>query len=70
MDDVRFLGGHGTYVAGSIVQHDLQQHTYGRHRHQSSRWDSSVPESMGDKMVVGALFANIWTPSYLLRRLA
>ncbi|HZY63982.1 MAG TPA: glycosyl hydrolase family 28-related protein [Edaphobacter sp.] len=57
MDDVRFLGGHGTfYAAGSIYNN-----THTADSNIKRKWDSEYP-SLWVTDGGGGTFANIWTP--------
>lgn len=61
MDDVRFLGGHGTNSAdGSRVDPYNNTHTADPDIHR--RWDSQYP-SLWITNGGGGTFSNIWTPS-------
>jgi sugar lactone lactonase YvrE len=61
MDDVRFLGGHGTNAAdGTRVNPYNNTHTADLDTHR--RWDSQYP-SLWITNGGGGTFANIWTPS-------
>ncbi|WP_220399005.1 SMP-30/gluconolactonase/LRE family protein [Granulicella sp. WH15] len=59
VDDVRFLGGHGTNAAdGSRINPYNNTHTADPDLHRP--WDSQYPSLWVDKG--GGTFANIWTP--------
>jgi sugar lactone lactonase YvrE len=61
MDDVRFLGGHGTNAAdGSRIDPYNNTHTADPDIHR--RWDAQYP-SLWVTNGGGGTFANIWTPS-------
>ncbi|HEX6774164.1 MAG TPA: SMP-30/gluconolactonase/LRE family protein, partial [Acidobacteriaceae bacterium] len=61
MDDVRFLGGHGTNAAdGTRINPYNNTHTADPDMHR--RWDSQYP-SLWVTDGGGGTFANIWTPS-------
>jgi sugar lactone lactonase YvrE len=59
MNDVRFLGGHGTFVPGMSPIYN-NTHTADTDIHR--RWDSQYP-SLWVTDGGGGTFANIWTPS-------
>jgi sugar lactone lactonase YvrE len=61
MDDVRFLGGHGTNAAdGTRIDPYNNTHTADPDLHR--RWDAQYP-SLWVTNSGGGTFANIWTPS-------
>lgn len=59
MDDVRFLGGHGTFVPGMSP---IYNNTHTADTDIKRRWDSQYP-SLWVTDGGGGTFANIWTPS-------
>jgi sugar lactone lactonase YvrE len=59
MDDVRFLGGHGTFVPGMTP---IYNNTHTADTDLNRRWDSQYP-SLWVTDGGGGTFANIWTPS-------
>jgi sugar lactone lactonase YvrE len=59
MDDVRFLGGHGTFVPGMTP---IYNNTHTADTDIRRRWDSQYP-SLWVTDGGGGTFANIWTPS-------
>ena len=59
MDDVRFLGGHGTNVPGASA---IYNNTHTADTDINRRWDSQYP-SLWITDGGGGTFANIWTPS-------
>jgi sugar lactone lactonase YvrE len=59
MDDVRFLGGHGTFVPGMTP---IYNNTHTADTDINRRWDSQYP-SLWVTDGGGGTFANIWTPS-------
>lgn len=59
MDDVRFLGGHGTFVPGMTP---IYNNTHTADTDSNRRWDSQYP-SLWVTDGGGGTFANIWTPS-------
>lgn len=61
MDDVRFLGGHGTNVPG-VSFATIYNNTHTADSDASRRWDSQYP-SLWITDGGGGTFANIWTPS-------
>ncbi len=61
MDDVRFLGGHGTNVPG-VTFAAIYNNTHTADTDINRRWDSQYP-SLWITDGGGGTFANIWTPS-------
>jgi sugar lactone lactonase YvrE len=61
MDDVRFLGGHGTNVPG-VTFATIYNNTHTADTDINRRWDSQYP-SLWITDGGGGTFANIWTPS-------
>jgi sugar lactone lactonase YvrE len=61
MDDVRFLGGHGTNVPG-VNFATIYNNTHTADSDANRRWDSQYP-SLWITDGGGGTFANIWTPS-------
>ncbi|MCU1221912.1 MAG: Gluconolactonase [Edaphobacter sp.] len=61
MNDVRFLGGHGTYVPG-VASPAIYNNTHTADVDINRRWDSQYP-SLWITDGGGGTFANIWTPS-------
>jgi len=59
MDDVRFLGGHGTNIPGMS---SIYNNTHTADTDINRRWDSQYP-SLWVTDGGGGTFANIWTPS-------
>src|SRR5882757_8269205 len=59
MDDVRFLGGHGTNIPGMS---SIYNNTHTADTDISRRWDGQYP-SLWITDGGGGTFANIWTPS-------
>jgi sugar lactone lactonase YvrE len=59
MDDVRFLGGHGTSIPGMSP---IYNNTHTADTDINRRWDSQYP-SLWVTDGGGGTFANIWTPS-------
>jgi len=59
MDDVRFLGGHGTMIPGLSP---IYNNTHTADTDLNRRWDSQYP-SLWVTDGGGGTFANIWTPS-------
>jgi hypothetical protein len=59
MDDVRFLGGHGTSVPGMTP---IYNNTHTADTDLNRKWDSQYP-SLWITDGGGGTFANIWTPS-------
>lgn len=59
MDDVRFLGGHGTFVPGMSP---IYNNTHTADTDINRRWDSQYP-SLWITDGGGGTFANIWTPN-------
>jgi len=59
MDDVRFLGGHGTSIPGMSP---IYNNTHTADTDMNRRWDSQYP-SLWVTDGGGGTFANIWTPS-------
>jgi sugar lactone lactonase YvrE len=61
MDDVRFLGGHGTNVPG-VSFATIYNNTHTADSDANRRWDGQYP-SLWITDGGGGTFANIWTPS-------
>ena len=61
MDDVRFLGGHGTTLPG-VSFNTIYNNTHTADTDINRRWDSQYP-SLWVTDGGGGTFANIWTPS-------
>ncbi|RZU41027.1 sugar lactone lactonase YvrE [Edaphobacter modestus] len=61
MDDVRFLGGHGTTLPG-VSFNTIYNNTHTADTDLNRRWDSQYP-SLWVTDGGGGTFANIWTPS-------
>lgn len=61
MDDVRFLGGHGTQVPG-VSFATIYNNTHTADSDANRRWDAQYP-SLWITDGGGGTFANIWTPS-------
>ena len=61
MDDVRFLGGHGTQVPG-VSFATIYNNTHTADSDANRRWDAQYP-SLWITDGGGGAFANIWTPS-------
>jgi sugar lactone lactonase YvrE len=61
MDDVRFLGGHGTTLPG-VSFNTIYNNTHTADTDINRRWDSQYP-SLWVTDSGGGTFANIWTPS-------
>jgi sugar lactone lactonase YvrE len=61
MDDVRFLGGHGTTLPG-VTFNTIYNNTHTADTDINRRWDSQYP-SLWVTDGGGGTFANIWTPT-------
>ena len=61
MDDVRFLGGHGTTLPG-VSFNTIYNNTHTADTDINRRWDSQYP-SLWVTDGGGGTFADIWTPS-------
>ena len=61
MDDVRFLGGHGTTLPG-VAFNTIYNNTHTADTDLNRRWDSQYP-SLWVTDGGGGTFANIWTPT-------
>jgi len=61
VDDVRFLGGHGTNIPG-VSWETIYNNTHTAESDINRRWDSQYP-SLWITDGGGGTFANIWTPS-------